>query len=413
MDQRDEFSKWMDAVEEALTSEAPLAEDMPPVANQCGCGSWDCGVCFPEQGEMPGMHGALDGLGGANVAAPATCPACGGEIEQHQCGAQGMDPMAGMGAEPEPNVVFGPVEDGLEEMPLDAMGDDSAEDDIEIDDQMQAPMEEEPQTFKQMPRSSDGRGVKLGDIVQNTEYRKVGDESPLTYGEDNLDEELPPGANPDDFGKAGRYAQDSFGNLNEFGDEELNPDDPLAARDYHNELATSPGSEQDIAQMEEWVSSILHMQSQGLSKSPNVYDESDFAAMGPDQVKKVYQEVTGNMAEQGMYTMENIDNDVAAMIATLRKYDTMVAEKKNPAKDKVKEDEDSDKKNPWEKLGADKKEGGEKSSKTHKGGTVTKTDSGLSHKGTYGSGKDEVKESAPVADPEVLSWMARFAKLPR
>lgn len=358
MDHKDEFSKWMDAVEEALKSEAIVVEDMPPGPSQCGCGSWDCTVCFPEQDEMPGMHGALDGLGGADVSCgPEVRPTCGNATDVHQYGQSitGMDLMGGTSMPPENNVVSGALDHSLEE---------------------------EPQSFEQLPRSSDGRGIKLGDIIQSTEYRKVGGESPLTHGEDNLDEA------PDEFDMS-----------------EYDTDDPLAARDYYNELATSPGSEQDIMQMEEWVGSILHMQSQGLSKSPTFYDESDFAAMGPEEVKRVYQEVTGNMTEQGMYTMENIDNDVAAMIATLRKYDTMVAEKKVT---KVKENGESDKKNPWEKLGADKKDNVEKSSKTHKGGTVTKTDTGLLHKGTYGRDKDEVKETA---DPEVLNWMSRFSKL--
>jgi hypothetical protein len=401
MDHKDEFSKWMDAVEEALKSEAIVVEDMPPVPSQCGCGSWDCTVCFPEQDEMPGMHGALDGLGGADVSCgPEVRPTCGNATDVHQYGQSitGMDLMGGTSMPPENNVVSGALDYGLEEMPSDI-------DDMAAMEPMQSPMEESDGTeypeaaaaiarkqgnFEQLPRSSDGRGIKLGDIIQSTEYRKVGGESPLTHGEDNLDEA------PDESDMS-----------------EYDTDDPLAARDYYNELATSPGSEQDIMQMEEWVGSILHMQSQGLSKSPTLYDESDFAAMGPEEVKRVYQEVTGNMTEQGMYTMENIDNDVAAMIATLKKYDTMVAEKKvtkvkeNGESDKSGSNE-SDKKNPWEKLGADKKGDVEKSSKTHKGGTVTKTDTGLLHKGTYGSGKDEVKETA---DPEVLNWMSRFSKL--
>ena len=68
--------------------------------------------------------------------------------------------------------------------------------------------------------------------------------------------------------------------------------------------------------------------------------------------------------------------------------------------------------NPWEKLGSDKKEekkDGEKST-TSKGGEVTKTKTGLTHKGTYGSdkAKDKVDEGA---DPAVLEWMKRFASL--
>ena len=168
---------------------------------------------------------------------------------------------------------------------------------------------------------------------------------------------------------------------------------------------------------------------------------------------------------KGTEIMENVDKDVAEMLKSLKKYD-MLAESVAPvlgmktlgekdegkhnngkttgfkavaknaadeygskeagervagavrnkmkAAGKIEEadeelDEDS---NPWEKLGADKKEekkDGEKTS-THKGGEVTKTNSGLVHKGNYGSdkAKDKVEESA---DEDVLTWMKRFASL--
>lgn len=137
--------------------------------------------------------------------------------------------------------------------------------------------------------------------------------------------------------------------------------------------------------------------------------------------------------------MENVDKDVAAMLSSLKKYDKLVEsvapvlgmktltmnEKKKPdfpdldkdgdkkesiakaAKDKEDKEEvdESEDKNPWEKLASDKKDD-DKTSKTHKGGTVTKTEKGLVHKAA--DKKEDVKESA---DEEILAWMGRFAKL--
>jgi hypothetical protein len=407
MDQKDEFTKWMEAVEEALKAEGQeVVEDVPPMTNECGCGSWDCPVCFPDQNEMPGMHGALDGLGGANVAVDPMSMAA------------PMDPMAQMGGMPqvcascggalddghmhEPNVVMGGVETGLEEVdPMDDMG---------ADEMMQAPMEEEPMEVpgESLPRSSDGRGVKLGDIVQHTEYRKVGQDSPLTYGDENLDE-----------------VTDEF--------DTTEPDwdaDPMAVRDYHNTMAGAPQSEADVESALDMIATIKYMQQMGLSKASRDFSEEEMANMGLPQLKQVHQEVTGTMAEERTMNMENVDPDVAAMLKTLQGYDKMVAEgkrkpdfkdvdkdgnKKEPwvkaEKDKKEVKESDDDKNPWEKKADDKKD--DKVTKTHKGGTVTKTDTGLVHKSAkYGNQKDEVKESAEV-DPEVLEWMARLAKVAR
>jgi hypothetical protein len=48
MDQRNEFSKWISAVEEALADDGkPLAEEKPE-SNKCDCNKWSCKVCFPD-----------------------------------------------------------------------------------------------------------------------------------------------------------------------------------------------------------------------------------------------------------------------------------------------------------------------------------------------------------------------------
>jgi len=319
MDQRDEFSKWMSAVEEALSSEGKeLAEDIPSQTNECGCGSWDCPVCFPAQDEMPGMHGALDGIGGVHPAdavvfggidmnpaeptppaMPQTmCPACAGDHQGHD---HAMDSE---------------LEAGINDIESDEMGLEEVgmfdEDDAAVSDflakggQVQklpymnrprnpgssfgskhigsasgretskgalrganasvgtraAPsgkpvvgeeeagmFDEEENTFIEKPKS--GKGVKLGDIVQKTEFKKSGGQnSPMTYGDENLGEQ----------------------------GEEL-------------------GGEEQQEEAFDMISMIKYMQSMGLSKADEVYDESQLASMPFDQLKKFHAEVMGDVAE--------------------------------------------------------------------------------------------------------------------
>jgi hypothetical protein len=444
MDHRDEFSKWMSAVEEALTSEGqPVAEDVPALGAQCGCGSWDCPVCFPDQDEMPGMQGAMDGMGGVppevvvvgepmGMGAPEmgaeVCPTCG---HSHEDG--------GMDHEMEVEI---PFEDGS----AGGMGSGGVAMGAE-------PMvDEEPMHFDQkpsLPRGEKG-GVKLGQIVQKfVPADQAGEESPLTYGEDNLDEN----------------------DIEQYG----------VPQDRDNEIITD-------AQMDEamdMISQIKYMQQMGLSKSEQAYSEEQMADMNFSTLKKCYDSVMGTVSEEmppaqvgvgaaptgapsmgsmpgggspaspgGNYApgtaptmpesfnqghiMENVDKDVAAMLSSLKKYDKLTesvspvlgmvtlgekkggkpewlekAEKKAEGKDGDSDseggelDESEEKGNPWEKLASDKKDD-EKTSKTSKGGTVTKTDKGLTHKA---GDKKEVKESADEADAEILTWMKRFASL--
>lgn len=221
MDHKDEFTKWMEAVEEALTGEIQPAPDMNTDA-ACGCGEWNCPVCFPDQ---EGLLGGTDHNHNADMDVDMTFS----DDHMH-----------------EPNIVYGE------------------------EDFTEVPMEEEPQEFEQQPRSKDGRGVKLGDIVQKTEYRKVGQDSPMTYGEDNLDEDIPLDADEEDYGKAGRYAQDHFGNL---------------------------GEDEDFEQKDEMISSIEYMQSMGLSKSPEAYTREELELMPMQDVKAHYDQVMGTVTE--------------------------------------------------------------------------------------------------------------------
>lgn len=170
---------------------------------------------------------------------------------------------------------------------------------------------------------------------------------------------------------------------------------------------------------------------------PKAKPEQETHGEQPEQPQIAHQ--TAPQQERGQPQMENVDKDVAAMLQSLKKYDKLVesvapvlgmktlgekkdskkpewlekaekkAEGKNGKKEKVEESEDEDEKgdkNPWKDLA--KKD----SDKTSKGGSVTKTKTGLVHKA--GDKKDDKKDKEDIkegADQEVLEWMSRFAKL--
>lgn len=538
MDHRDEFSKWMQAVEEALSDEKKgIAESMPEAGSECGCGKWDCPECFPEQDQAPG--------GATPVVIAATgCPACGSQKEPQVCPVCGqphanqdgqMSPMSipPMGhGEIETEVEMEPEFDGeLDELSeptvtnyrdkaidqhrdLSGLGgsrnsndqfaldnrdsgivrannrlgnefdnfDKSDEFAVNPDDQFREPdnefddfgpyggrnddfqsnltargFEEDAPEEPEVDRTpSNGKpGVKLGHITQKFEplggADEDGEDSPLTYGEDNLDE-------------------------NDYDDRE-------PSHDELSDIENSTDPSVNPAHANQDIDAIMYMQSCGLSMSDTHYDEKELYTLTPEQLQQVKAEVmggqqapmeeddmmadpsaggnvpaatmptggtagggqpssgggAGNYApgtaptmpesiQQGKRTMENIDSDIARIMKGFSQYDELkaskaiVAEKKGGKpewlEDKEKEaekkegkkvDEDKESGNPWAKGGS-KSEEDKKETKTSKGGTVTKTETGLKHKGTYGDGKKEVKESEG-ADAETLAWMARFAKL--
>lgn len=187
MDQRNEFSKWISAVEEALADEGkPLAEEKPE-SKECGCGEWSCKTCFPDNTETE---------------------------------------------EPKPS-----------------------------------------------------KGVKLGDIVTKTEYRMKdnGNDSPLTYAEDNLDE------TPDQFSDSEPNQQTP-----------MDVEQPLFGEE-ESQLGEPTGDQDDAMGLK---SCIEYMQSLGLSKSSNVYDENQLSHMSLDELNKCYAEVMGGAKEPGA------DNDM-------------------------------------------------------------------------------------------------------
>lgn len=459
MDQRDEFSKWMSAVEEALSSEAkPVAEDVPPMGQECGCGAWDCPACFPEQNEMPGMQGAMDGLGGHNpevIVIGAAAPM------------GGMDPMAQMGGMEGgsacPTCGHSHDEGSEHEMETEIPFEDGSAGGMGAAGMASAPqpmVDEQPMDFDQTPekpsfeRGQKG-GVKLGHIVQKfVSADQDGENSPLTYGEDNLDEEEGNWYNPD---------MDDFSNSTH----DYENDSPVGQRDMSNQKAQAAefgsASDADIEAMGDMVGKIMYMQNMGLSKSGQPYTEEQLASMSPSQVKQVHDEVMGTVSEElppdtsagatpigaqsigagpsagggspaspggnyapgtaptmpesaykGQKTMENIDKDVEAMLNSLKKYDKL-KESVSPVLGMVTLGEKKGGKPDWlenvEKK-AEKKEGKAEDSDESK--KDAKEDKGFKPF-TKGEKKDDkkedVKEAAGEADPDVIAWMSRFANL--
>lgn len=259
MDQRDEFSKWMSAVEEALSGEGKeIAEDSSCSVNECGCGNWDCQTCFPDTTSGTEATPAVV-IGGVDLPSSFTST---------------------------PQIIG-----GHDDTPMNAEL-ELAQNDIDADIMMgleEVGMEEEEEHFIEKPAS--GKGVKLGDIVQKTEFRKSGGQnSPLTYGEENLDEEIPVDANPEDYGKAGRYAQDHFGNLDEQPSEDYTDEDREEALDM--------------------ISQIKYMQDLGLSKAKMSISPDKLESMQLDQLRQFYDDVMGNLPEATKPTKTKFDFDL-------------------------------------------------------------------------------------------------------
>ena len=328
MDQRDEFSKWMSAVEEALSDEGKALEEDIPAMNECGCGNWDCPTCFPDQDEMPGMNGAIDGMGGINpsanivvggtdMAEPSqqmgnACPTCGHEEHNGMdCDLEvGMNDInsdeysgfeeEGMFDEGDPVMDFTASGGQVQQLPykggkqerrmagktmgskhigtlggtgspgkVSGMGANLSSKDrdvLPVVGSGKRSMDEEDMDFDQVEKSKSGKGVKLGDIVSKTEFRKSGgDKSPMTYGEDNLDEE--------DFNQA------------DYGE----------GWDINNQSRDNYAEDDNRAEM---MSSIEYMQDMGLSNSQEHYTEEEMLRMSPDQLRQVHQQVTGEMSEE-------------------------------------------------------------------------------------------------------------------
>jgi hypothetical protein len=325
MDHRDEFSKWMDTVEEAMSAEGKveIAEDFP--INECGCGSWDCPICFPDDSQMssPELGAEIVGMGGEEQA----CPTCGhvhndqeehGELEgdpfgqeqefeiEFEDGSGGGMGTGGMavgedddavaaftaaGGKPTVGKYHGPRKSEVtfpgsahiggpgDPMRASRTGMAANTQGLPVVGMKKKKMEEEPMEFEEKPKS--GKGVKLGDIVHKTEFRKTGGQnSPMTYGDDNLDEEQP------DF--SGDY-DDDYSDLGKYEPTERD------MADYHqgmqNDLSMSPDERLSI------VDKISNMQDLGISKADQTYQAEQLAQLEAPQLKQILSQVMGEVSE--------------------------------------------------------------------------------------------------------------------
>ena len=346
MDQRDEFSKWMETVEEALTGEGKpeLEEDFP--ISECGCQQWDCPVCFPDQGA------GTPELGAEIVAPPSgeVCPTCGHAHEPGQHNDDGLEvipfevefedgPSAGITTGGMGQMAVGEDDDAIaafkagggkvQQLPYmnrprtsgqsfgskhigSAAGTGNRSQQRGTGASVSLPsspstkpevapgqgksvsdpnkrlfhpkplndLEEEPMGFEGKPKS--GKGVKLGDIVTKTEFKKTGGQnSPMTYGDENLDE--------------GDWYDP------EKSDMEMDPDwteGDVGFGDHEEEQAQNPNmSDEDMENAFDMISTIKYMQELGLSKADKTYSEEEMASMPIEQLKQCHAEVIGEVAE--------------------------------------------------------------------------------------------------------------------
>lgn len=386
MDHRDDFSKWIATVEEALSIEGgpTFGGVVDQVGDQCCCNDWDCPACFPDQ-EMPGLS--------LMPQASDMCPTCGQTCDGHQDGIDGMDGIDG------PSGVHGMVEIMPDE--YDTLDHHSMMDEEEMDEEE---MDEEEMDFHQTEKPKSGKGVKLGDIVQSFVPSDTdGRDSPMTYGEENLDE----------------------------GDW-YNPE----LSDVEPETSWGEFDDSDNEESQEMISTIGYMQSMGLSKADRDYSEAELATMDKDSLKQCYNAVTGEVSEdnnmqqdmnsnigpsagggvssnthyapgtaptmpestnfKGQLTMEKADKDVVDMINRLKQYDNLTESKMGLSEKKGGKPQwliDAEKKAEGKEVKVDSKDG--------------KSESKDKDKDTSDK-KDKIEEGA---DPEVLEWMSRFAKL--
>ena len=339
MDHKDEFSKWVAAIEEALSGEKKLVAENMPAGNACSCGSWDCPQCFPEQDQAPGGAKPAQMCPACTAAhQPEICPVCGqphgtpnqsgemsplsmgGEMEEefdgelselseptlqsytdkavmdprnHTGGMDSanarLDTIRGQNSFPGMNVPgyaadpmhkFGGDDDFRE--PDDHYDDDNGpyggrHDDYQSNLTRRGFEEEAPEESEVDRTPRDGRkGTKMAHIVQSVKpIDAPGVDSPFTHGEDNLDEE-------------------NFGDDGSDYDVEANRDqDMQAAQDFGNP------DDRDIEGMADQVAQIMSMQTMGFSKSQHMYSEDELANMGPSQIKKIHAEVMdGAMSEE-------------------------------------------------------------------------------------------------------------------
>ena len=157
MDKRDEFSKWMTSVEEALASEASIVDEELLEQGACGgCGAWDCPECFPEKDAAPAAQAPITIIIGGQQGAQATAlPAVQAPPEEIDFTPQNQG-IGMAGTHPVGADTYDHSEE--DEIDMTTMGDVEFEED--------APEEGATELTKGPLPHSDTGGVKLGHIVR-------------------------------------------------------------------------------------------------------------------------------------------------------------------------------------------------------------------------------------------------------
>jgi hypothetical protein len=260
---------------------------------QCGCGSWSCAVCFPEMGsEVIAVDDMEQDGTGCPDCQGIGCPACdGSELEVvDELSRDTVSSYYDKARQSASDMAYAGTDDSKFDQRMQGLD--------RATRRLEKPVDEEKNKFVEKPKS--GKGVKLGNIVQSTRVEPTdGHNSPETYGGDNLgaqpsparqrddvepalDEEIPDGANPEDYGKAGRYLQKHF------GDGDL-AEDPTMGYE-------SGGTEPDMYK-EEMIQKISNLQGMGLSKDGRHYSEEELRMYSPEELKACYDRVMGEVSE--------------------------------------------------------------------------------------------------------------------
>lgn len=169
MDQKSEFSKWMKSIEEALSDEVKVDEEILEQGS-CGCGAWNCPDCFPDE------NNDLNALQGQQI--PATIII--GQPQQDVQQEPQQDGIGMAGTHPVGDDTFDHQEDDEVDVTTLPQADGNGEFEVEFDEEGDESFTE--LSSNKLPRAQGG-GVKLGDIVQKfVPVDKAGEESPLSTG---------------------------------------------------------------------------------------------------------------------------------------------------------------------------------------------------------------------------------------
>jgi hypothetical protein len=431
MDQGNDFNKWMSAVEEALKSEGKeeLEENIwsEEAANECGCAKWDCPTCFPDQDVHPGEHQPPQPGMGMDSETP--------DVIVIAAEPEGGDvcPQCGM---PHDQTEHGPgINLGLEELSKDTYASyipkaarsaaDSASrgaftlgstptDDPNWSDAGEADDRKAYRRLQNIDKATQRltRETQFADTGSpKWTNDEDGEESPLTYGECNLEED---GATDEMIDEI-IYMQDlGFGQV----DATLTYDvlkrlPPEKLQAVHQKVmgGGSPPAMDEEMQDEEMLVPPPELNPQGGAAlgggGAGGGEPGDFGGIKSTSTK--YAPGTAptmpESIQKGKPTMENVDKDVAAMLQSLKKYDRLV-ESKGPVlglKTLTMEGKPE-----WLTKAEKKAEGEEEDPKKKKKEVEEAKSAGYDLKKNV---KEE--ELDEQADPEVLSWMKRFSNLGR